>query len=449
MPNAYHRWVNQHASDEILPRAVRGHGVWIEDEHGKRYLDGSAGPALFSVGHSHPEVIDAMRAQLDMIEFGYSADFSSEPIDALSELVVAQAGGDLSRVSYVSGGSEANETAIKLAVQCQRARGFPERTKFIARRQSWHGYTIGALSLSGHVARRAPYEGMLLDVKHIGAVNAYRCPPGVTPETLAEHAAGELEAAILELGPENVAAFIFEPVVGAALGAAPAPDGYAKKVREICNKYGVLMISDEIMCGVGRCEAWLALEVDGVVPDILTIAKGLGGGYAPIGAAVYSEAVYRDIVEKDGRVATVHTYSGHTMACAAALAVQTVVARDNLAEKCRDDGLYLKKSLHERFGDHPNIGDIRGRGLFIGIELVADRETKEAFDPALQLASKIRSQAFQNGLICYPSSGTVDGVSGDHVLLSPPFTIMRSEIDTIVELLAQSIGSVLSAAKAG
>lgn len=438
MQNAFHRWVNQHATDQILPRAVRGNGVWIEDERGKRYLDGSGGPALFSLGHSHPEVIDAMRDQLDNLEFGYSADFSSESIDKLTDLIISQANGTLNRVSYVSGGSEANETAIKLAIQCQRARGFPDRTKFIARRQSWHGYTIGALSLSGHVARRAPYEGALLDVKHIGALNAYRCPQGVAPDTLAAHGAKELEDAILELGPETVAAFIFEPVVGAALGAAPAPDGYARMVREVCDKYGVLMISDEIMCGVGRCTSWRALALDDVEPDIMTIAKGLGGGYAPIGAAVYREQVYQDIVAKDGRVATVHTYSGHTLACAAALAVQTVIVRDDLPEKCDRDGRYLEACLRDRFDDHPFVGDIRGRGLFVGLEMVEDRATKQPFEPSMDVANKIRTRSFENGLVCYPSPGTVDGVNGDHVLLSPSYLVTRDEIDQMVDLLAKS-----------
>jgi len=235
--------------------------------------------------------------------------------------------------------------------------------------------------------------------------------------------------------------------VGAALGAAPAPDTYAKLVREVCDKYGVLMISDEVMCGVGRCEAWRALAVDGVEPDIMTIAKGLGGGYMPVGAAVYRESIYNDIIAADGKVASVHTYSGHTLACAAALAVQTVVIRDDLPTKCREDGQYLKQRLNERFADHPSIGDIRGRGLFVGIELVADRANKQWFSPELKLADKIRAAAFEQGLLCYPSAGTVDGMNGDHILLSPPFTITRAEIDQMIDLLATSIDAALDAVK--
>ncbi|WP_372089021.1 aspartate aminotransferase family protein [Tistrella mobilis] len=445
-----HRWVNQHAPTQILPKALKGEGVYLYDAAGRRYIDGSGGPALFCLGHSHPEVLAAMRGQLETLEFGYTTTFTTDAIDALSELLVEQAGGNLTRVSYVSGGSEANETAMKLALQVQRARGFANRTRFVARNQSWHGYTIGTLSLSGHPARRAPYEKALLDVIHVSAANDYRpiATTGTGPEALAEALAAEFEQALLAAGPETVAAFFFEPVVGAAGGAVPAPPGYARRMREVCDRYGVLMVSDEVMCGVGRCEAWRALAVDGVEPDIMTIAKGLGGGYMPIGAAIYSEQVYQDIIAADGRVASVHTYSGHTLACAASLAVQTVIRRDDLVEKCRVDGLALHDMLTASFGQNPFVGDIRGRGFFRAIELVADRESKTPFAPELGLAARVAETAFENGLICYPSPGTADGIRGDHVLLAPPFTASREELAEIVDKLARTLDTVLAQARA-
>jgi adenosylmethionine-8-amino-7-oxononanoate aminotransferase len=442
---ADHHWLNQHRRGERLPRAVRGDGVYVVDESGKRYLDGSAGPALFCLGHRNREVVDAIKAQLDDIEFAYSANFTSEPIDGLAEAITRQADGSLKHVSFVSGGSEATETAIKVALQYQLAKGWSGRTHLIARRQSWHGYTMGALSLSGHPQRRKPYSGALLtQVSHVSAANAYRPPPGVTPEQLSDYLAQELEGEILRVGPERVAAFFFEPVVGAAGGAVPAPPGYAAKIRAVCSRYGVLLVADEVMCGVGRTGTWRALAHDGVEPDVMYTAKGLAGGYMPLGAAILSEKVYGAIAEAYGTVASVHTYSGHTAACAAGLAVQRIIERDGLVEKCRTDGDYLMSRLREAFGQHVHVGDIRGRGLFLALELVRDRDRKTPFPAELGLAGRVRAEAFERGLLCYPSPGTVDGFSGDHVLLSPPYTISRGEIDRMVEILSDTVGAVFA-----
>jgi len=438
-----HRWLNQHLPGQRLPKAVAGKGTFVIDDFGKQYLDGSAGPALFCLGHGNREVIEAIKAQYDKLEFGYSANFTSDAIDELAEMITRQAGGDLTRVSFVSGGSEATETAMKIALQYHVARGHAGRTHFIARRQSWHGYTFGALSLSGHPARRRPYVGALLPVSHLSPVNVYRPPAGVSAEEVASYCADELEREILRLGAERVAAFFFEPVVGAAGGAVAAPEGYARRVREICSKYGVLMVADEVMCGVGRCGTWRALAHDGVEPDIMYTAKGLAGGYAPLGAAIISERIYQAIASAFGTLATVHTYSGHTAACAAGLAVQKIIVRDGLVEKCRRDGEYLMKRLHDEFGQHPFVGDIRGRGLFVALEFVQDRETKAPFPAERGLYAKVRDEAFARGLLCYPSPGTVDGYSGDHVLLSPPYTISRDEIDQMVDLLKASINAAL------
>lgn len=446
MNHVGHRWLNQHRAGERLPKAVGGEGIFVIDEAGRRYLDGSSGPALFCLGHGHREVIEAIKAQYDRLSFGYSANFTSDPLDALAETIVDQAGGGMSRVCFVSGGSEATETAIKIALQYHVARGHSGRTHFFARRQSWHGYTMGALALSGHPARRRPYAAALTPVTHLSPANAYRPPPGVAPEDLADYLAAEFEREVHRVGAERIAAFFFEPVVGAAGGAVPAPEGYAQKMRDICTRYGILMVADEVMCGVGRCGTWRALAHDGVSPDVMVTAKGLAGGYAPLGAALMTEEVYRTIADAFGTIASVHTYSGHTAACAAGLAVQRVIVRDGLVEKCRTDGAYLMGELRDAFGQNPHVGDIRGRGFFVAVELVRDRETKAPFPAALALHQRVRDEAFARGLLCYPSPGTTDGYSGDHVILAPPYIISRPEIDRMVGLLKESVGAALAGA---
>ena len=439
-----HRWLNQHKLGERLPKAVGGEGIYVIDETGRRFLDGSSGPALFALGHGHREVIEAIKAQYDKLAFGYSSNFTSDPIDQLSETILDQAGGGFSRVSFISGGSEATETAMKIALQYHVARGHSGRTHFFSRRQSWHGYTFGALSLSGHPARRKPYAGALMDVTHLSPANDYRPAGGVPKDKLADHLAAEFEREIHRVGAERIAAFFFEPVVGAAGGAVPAPQGYAQKMREICTRYGILMVADEVMCGVGRCGTWRTLAHDGVEADIMYTAKGLAGGYAPLGAVLMQEDIYRTIADTFGTVASVHTYSGHTAACAAGLAVQKVIIRDNLVEKCRTDGDYLMGALHEAFGQNPHVGDIRGRGFFVALEFVRDRDTKAPFDASLGLQAKVKKQSFDRGLLCYPSPGTVDGYSGDHVILAPPYITTRSEIDAMVALLKDAVDAAIT-----
>ena len=442
-----HLWINQHSRNQRLPRAVRGEGAYVIDETGKRYLDASGGPALFCLGHANREVIDAIKAQYDRIEFAYTTTFSSDVIDELSALLAELCGGSLRRIAYVSGGSEAADTAMKVALQYQLARGCSGRTHFIARRQSWHGYTLGALSLSGHPARRQPYAGALLPVTHVSPANSYRPPEGVSPDALSDHLAAELEQAILGIGAERVAAFFMEPVVGAAGGAVPAPPSYTRKVQAICRKYGVLLVADEVMCGVGRCGTWRAMAHDGVEPDVMYVAKGLAGGYAPFGAVVMSDAVYDTIADRFGTLASVHTYSGHTAACAAALAVQRIIQRDRLVEKCAVDGGYVMAQLNDRLREHPHVGDIRGRGLFNAFEIVQDRASKTPFPPDHGIAARLRDTAFDKGLICYPSAGTADGYRGDHVLVSPPYNITRPEIDQMIDLLVDTLDAVLPPAR--
>jgi hypothetical protein len=346
---------------------------------------------------------------------------------------------------YVTGGSEAVESCLKLALQYHAANGEMSRRRFIARERSWHGNTLGALSVSGFLERKRAFEGSLLDVSRLSPANVYRPVPGATAETAGEACARELEDEILRIGPEKVCAFIFEPVVGAAGGCVPAPDGYAKRVRDICDRYGVLMISDEVMCGAGRCGTWRALERDGVEPDIMSVAKGLAAGYLPLGAAVYSDKVADAIHGRHGAPMTGHTFTGHTACCAAGVAVQKIVERDKLVERVAAMEGNFRAMLADALKTIEAVGDIRGRGFFQAIELVADRNTKRPFEGERKLFMKIRQRAFENGLICYPVGGNVDGVNGDVVILAPPYNVTEAELGEIVDKTATSIRQVLTA----
>ena len=353
------------AAGEGLPRVAWGRGCHVHDAAGRTYIDASGGPAVFCLGHGHPEVNAAIAAQLDRIAHGYRYTFTSDPLEDLTARVAAAAGPGLDSMVFVCGGSEAVESALKIALQYHSARGEPGRRRFIARRRSWHGNTLGALAVSDFTARRAPFEGALVEASFLPSVNAYRPPDGVAPADLAAHAAAQLEAEIQRLGPERVAAFIFEPVVGAAGGVLPAPDGYARRIREICDRYGVLMIADEVMCGAGRCGTWRALEHDGVVPDICAVAKGLGGGYVPLGAALYHRRVAEVLDAVDGGPLTGHTFTGHTLACAAGVAVQRIIERDHLVERVARDGATFRSALAAELADIEAVGDVRGRGFFV------------------------------------------------------------------------------------
>ncbi|MBA5777214.1 aspartate aminotransferase family protein [Stappia sp. F7233] len=428
------------------PVAARGDGAYIIDEAGKRYLDASGGAAVSCLGHSDAAVTEAIKAQLDKIAFAHTSFFTSEAAERLADKLIAHAPEGLDRVYLVSGGSEATEAALKLARQYHLERGEPQRAHFIARLQSYHGNTIGALSAGGNMWRREPFEPMLVKMSHIDPCYAYRGrQEGESVEDYGQRVANALEAEILRVGPEKVAAFIAEPVVGATLGAVPSVPGYFRRIREICDKYGVLLILDEVMCGMGRTGHLYACEADGIAPDILCIAKGLGAGYQPIGAMLCSKAIYEAIEQGSGFFQHGHTYIGHPAAAAAAGAVLSRLTDDGLVERCRTMGEKLDAALRDRFGQHPHIGDIRGRGLFRGLELVADRETKEPFDPALKINAKLKKEAFARGLICYPMGGTIDGRRGDHVLLAPPFIIEDAQIGEITEKLSGALEAVLAA----
>lgn len=430
-----------------LPKIAYGKGSYLYDVTGKRYLDGSGGPAVYAIGHANAEVNDAIKAQLDKIAHAYRYLFTSDAADELVEII-----GDLSgfkNVVFVTSGSEAVESCLKIALQYWACKGQMSKRRFISRDRSWHGNTIGGLSVSGFLTRRAPFEGSLLEVSHVSPANAYRPPAGLNSGDLVGYLTAEIEAEILRVGPDNIAAFIFEPVVGAAGGVVPAPEGYAKAVIELCHRHNILVIADEVMCGAGRCGTWRALEHDGVKPDLMTVAKGLGAGYVPLGAALYSDEIHRTIIEAHGGTQTGHTFTGHTAACASAVAVQKIIMRENLVERVRTRGATFQEEIRNALAHIPEVGDVRGRGYFIGIELVKNPETKEPFKPELRVHAEIGNTAFANGLICYPCAGNVGGTAGDTVIIAPPYNASDDELAEIIDTLTKSIETVVEKARKG
>mgnify|MGYP002630933423 FL=1 len=424
-------------------KAVSSDGCYIIDENGKQYFDGSGGAAVSCLGHGDPDVIKAVQDQTSKMAFAHTGFFSSDPAEELAELLIDNAPGELDRVYFVSGGSEAIEAAIKLARQFHIENGEPSRHHIIARKQSYHGNTLGALAAGGNKWRRNQFEPILIDASHISP--CYEYVDKLKEETsfdYGQRVAQELEDEILRLGTDKVMAFIVEPVVGATMGAVPAVPGYFKKVRNICDKYGVLLILDEVMCGMGRTGHLFASEFDEIAPDILCIAKGLGAGYQPIGAMLCSKNIYNRLGKGSGFFQHGHTYMGHPVACAAALAVLKAILNRKLLSSIKSKSNQLFNCLETQLGHHPNIGDIRGRGLFIGIEIVKNIETKKPFDPNLKVAASIKHAAFEAGLICYPMSGTRDGKWGDHILLAPPFILNENQIIELVNKLSIAIESV-------
>jgi adenosylmethionine-8-amino-7-oxononanoate aminotransferase len=428
------------------PVAVRGEGCYLIDTAGRRYLDASGGAAVSCLGHGHPAVVAAIREQAGALAYSHTSFFTSEPAEALGARLVEGAPGGLSRVYFTSGGSEAVEAALKMARQYFVEIGQPQRRHVIARWQSYHGNTLGALSVGGNRARREVFAPLLLDVPHISPCFAYRFQrDGESEAAYGRRVADELEAEILRLGPDTVAAFVAETVVGATAGAVPPVPGYFARVREICDRYGVLLILDEVMCGMGRTGTRHACEQEGIAPDLLVVAKGLGGGYQPIGAVLVSAAVYDGFAKGSGRFQHGHTYLGHPVACAAALAVQEVIDREGLLARVRTAGARLRAMLGDRFGSHPHVGDVRGRGLFLAIELVRERASKEPFDPKRALHAAVKREAMARGLLVYPMGGTIDGERGDHVLLAPPFIVTEAELALTVERLGEAVDAAVAA----
>ncbi len=431
-------------SKVTMPLAVQGDGVYIIDRTGKNYLDASGGAAVSCLGHSDNQVKEAIANQLERLEFAHTGFFSSVPAEALAELLIKEAPGDLDRVYFVSGGSEAVEAAIKLARQYFVEIGQPSRHRVISRRQSYHGNTLGALAAGGNLWRREQFDPLMIETSHISPCYAYRERNDDESEfDYGQRVANELETEIQRLGEDQVMAFIAEPVVGATLGAVPAVEGYFKRIREICDQYGVLLILDEVMCGMGRTGSLYACDQEGIAPDIMTIAKGLGAGYQPIGAMLCSDRIYQAIEQGSGFFQHGHTYLGHPVACAAAHAVVKKIMDRRVLDRVLTQGVRLQKALTDRFSEHPNIGDIRGRGLFFGMEFVRDRANKAPYPPEIGFHKKFKQAAFNAGLICYPMGGTIDGQQGDHVLLAPPFIIDVGHIDEIVTKLDTALKTTL------
>jgi adenosylmethionine-8-amino-7-oxononanoate aminotransferase len=428
-----------------MPVAVSGQGITITDSQGKTYLDASGGAAVSCLGHGHPDVIAAMHQQLDQLAYAHTSFFTTAVAEELADTLIDTAPAGMSNVYFVSGGSEAVEAALKMARQYFVEIGQPQREHFIARRQSYHGNTLGALAVGGNAWRREQFKPLLIEVEHVSPCYEYRdMHADETAEQYGQRLVAELEATIERLGGDKVIAFVAETVGGATAGVLTPVPGYFKGVRELCDRHGILLILDEVMCGMGRTGTLHACEQEGVVPDLLTIAKGLGGGYQPIGAVLAQSRIVETFRKGSGLFQHGHTYLGHAVACAAALAVQRVIQRDGLLAQVRERGAQLQALFQETFGDHPHVGDVRGRGLFWGIELVADRASKQWFDPELKLHARIKRAAMAEGLMCYPAGGSVDGRCGDHILLAPPFISTPDELAQIVHRLRQAIDKTLA-----
>ncbi|HJT61790.1 MAG TPA: aspartate aminotransferase family protein [Burkholderiales bacterium] len=422
------------------PVAVRGEGAYLYDKDGKRYLDASGGAAVSCLGHSDPAVVAAIQEQLARLPFAHTSFFTNEPMEALADALIARAPKSFDKVYFVSGGSEAMEAALKLARQYFVEKGEPQRGHVIGRRQSYHGNTLGALAVGGNAWRRKQFEPLLIKASHVSPCYAYRGKQaGESDAAYCDRLIQEVESEFLRLNPKNVIAFVAETVAGATIGAVPPVPGYFRRVRELCDRHGVLLILDEVMCGMGRCGTLWAFEQEGVVPDMVAVAKGLGAGYQPIGALVVSKTISDAVIGGSGFFQHGHTYIGHAAACAGALAVQKRLHDDGLLGRVTPLGRTLEKKLRAAFADHPHVGEIRGRGLFWGIELVEDRATKKPFDPKLRMHARIKRKAMEEGLMCYPMGGAIDGVQGDHVLLAPPFILEETQLDELVDKLAKAI----------
>lgn len=443
MSHVLHRTLNTK-----LPAVVGGDGNFLIDETGRRYLDACGGAAVSCLGHDNATVRAALKAQLDNVAFAHTSFFTNAPAEELAEFLInrAPAGTGDGRVMYLGSGSEAMEAALKLARQYHLERGETARTKVIARAPSYHGNTLGALATGGHAGRRTPFQPLLMDVEHIDAAYEYRMrQDDETEADFALRMANQLDDRIRAMGAENVMAFVAEPVVGASLGTQPAPTGYFKRIREICDTHGVLYIADEVMCGMGRTGSLFALEQEGICADITTMAKGLGAGYQPIAAVMAAEKIVRTIEAGSGTLWNGHTYMSHAIATAGALAVQKVIEHENLLENVRARGDQLRDTLLAAFAQHPNIGDIRGRGLFWSVELVENKDTKSPFPASRGLAPQVQAEALARGVMTYPAQGCADGKSGDHVLLAPSYTSSSGEIELIAETLSKAVAAALEA----
>lgn len=444
MSAVFHRHLHQD-----YPIIAKGEGVYLTDKQGKTYLDASGGAAVSCLGHNNKAVNQAIKEQVDSIAFAHSGFFTNEPAEKLAQYLKDKAPGRLNYTYYLSGGSEANEAAMKLARQYHVERGNATKTQYISRLQSYHGNTLGALSLGGNVQRRLPFNDILpTNVHFIDPCYAYRHQKdNETSIEYGKRAAQQLEEKILELGADNVAAFFAETIVGATLGCVPAAAGYFKEIRRICDRYDVLLILDEVMCGMGRSGYRFTFEYEGIIPDITSFAKGFGGGYQAIGGIMVQQKIYDTIKQGSGFFQHGHTYISHATACVAALAVQKEIDRMDLLEKVRYNGEFFKTGLKKLEQKHEIIGDIRGLGYFWGLEFVQDKISKKPFSKEAKIAAKLHKAAMEEGLIMYPGSGTMDGSFGDHLLLAPPLIYEQQHFDELFNKLDHILTKVFEKLK--
>jgi adenosylmethionine-8-amino-7-oxononanoate aminotransferase len=435
-----------HRSGGVPPVAVQGEGLFLHTAGGRSIIDASGGAAVACLGHGNRRVAEAVGRQAATMAYAHTGTFSNQPAEELAEFLLHDEPGGLTRAWFCSSGSEGNEAAIKLARQYFLEIGQPGRTHTIARRQSYHGTTLGALAAGGNMMRRAHYEPILSQAHSlVSPCFAYRFKlDAETDAQYLDRLIDELDAEFQRLGPDTVMAFLAEPVVGATAGCVTALPDYFPRVRTICDRYGALLILDEVMCGMGRTGTMHAWQQEGVSPDIEVIAKGLGGGYQPIGGILIGDRIVRALANGSGGFLHGQTYQAHPVACAAALEVQRIIRDDGLIANVQSMGNRLESALQERFGNHRHVGDVRGRGLFWALEFVTDRASKTVFDPALKLNERIKAEGIARGLATYPMGGTIDGKQGDHLILAPPYIATAADIDTIVERLGDAVDAALS-----
>lgn len=413
--------------------AVGGSGVWLEDATGKRYLDTCGGVAVSSLGHGHPRIAAAFEREAKKLAWAHAGSFTTVAAEELAERLVAASGG-LARAQFLSGGSEVMELAMKIAYQYQCERGLPDKSAFISRRQSYHGSTLGTLSISGNPQRQSVFGRLFTPAEFVSPCYAYRDQqPDESEEQYATRLADELDAKIRSLGSENVAAFFAETVVGSTNGAVPAVPGYFRKIKAVCERHDVLLILDEVMAGMGRTGQLFAYADDGIVPDMVAVGKGLAAGYMPISALLISDQVHSVMAAGSGVLGNGQTHVNHPLACAIALEVQRVIVEENLLAQVRQRGEQLRAWLRESLADLDTVGDVRGRGLFVGVEFVESRATKAPFKGGGAYAAALKQEALQRGLLIYPGSGTVQGTQGNHVLFAPPFITSEDELGQMVE----------------
>ena len=435
------------SADHLLPRdwrrsypvVDRGEGIYLWDKEGRRYIDGAGGAAVVTVGHGNQDVIEAMRSQAERVCFPYVGNFFSEAQMELADKVISFSPPGMSRVYFVSGGSEATEVAIKIARQYHLLRGKEGKVEIISRWLSYHGATLGALSLSGHLQRRKDYLPYLIDTPHIPPPYCYRCPWELTYPVCHVRCAEELERVVKEIGAQNIAAFIAEPIIGNTAGAVVPPEEYYPIIRETCHKYDILLLLDEVITGFGRTGRSFAIDHWGVCPDVLIFGKGISSGYAPLGGVVIHEKIFDAFYRSPSSGFFLgYTFSGNPLACSAGLAVLNYIEKNHLVEECARKGAYLWEQA-SRLKTHPLVGDLRGKGLLMGMELVSDKEGKTPFPREKRVAETLTAIAMEKGLLLLPGSGTADGVAGDHLVIAPPFTITTEELDLLLDLLEASL----------